>query len=668
MFLKFRFGRRPITRVGLMTVCLFGVVTGPLLAIAAEPDRSDTKSVVLPAKPLSSKTNGLTTSESASGWRVLFDGTDTDAFRNYQSDDLSDGWQIIDDALVRAEKGAGDIVTKEKFRWFELSLDYKISPGGNSGVMFHVAEASKRPWHTGPEVQILDNANGKDPQHAGWLYQLYKPITPRWTRETGTVDAARPAGQWNQLYIRIAPKKCQVCLNGVQYYNFSLGSDDWNKRVSASKFAKFENFGKTGEGHLCLQDHGDRVAFRQIKIREIDDDGNVPSPTTGELGLTSELAFPNLEFEGWETIDEFGKVNQLRLLELTYAPGQPDRLYTSAQTGQIWSFENRDDVTESTLVLDISDRVHHFGASGANEQGLLGLAMHPRFAENRTFFTYHADVETNDSLVMRWTMSQSDPMVADKDSGTVVIRMKQPFKNHNAGSIVFGPDGYLYVAAGDGGSRNDPEDNGQDLSTLLGSILRIDVDRGEDDAAYAVPDDNPFVEVENARPEIFAFGFRNPWRLGFDPKTNDLWAADVGQELWEEINLVRSGGNYGWSVREGAHPFGDTIDADAVSATVDARPIDPVWEYDHQQGQSITGGYVCRSDRLPELSGKYIYADYVSGVVWALGYDRDSGVVKSNERILPQSQAVLAFGQLPSGDVLYSISSNKGEGWRKFTK
>jgi len=196
---------------------------------------------------------------SATGWTVLFDGTSTDAFRNYQEETLSPKWKVIDGALVRSDKGAGDIITKDKFGAFELELDYKISPAGNSGIMYHVTEDNPKPWHSGPEIQIQDNSKGHDPQKSGWLYQLYK----------SEKDATNPAGQWNKLRIVITPDKCEHHVNGVKYFEYVKGSDDWDQRVAASKFSKFENFGEATSGHIALQDHGNEVAFRDIRIRRL---------------------------------------------------------------------------------------------------------------------------------------------------------------------------------------------------------------------------------------------------------------------------------------------------------------------------------------------------------------------------------------------------------------
>ena len=204
--------------------------------------------------------NELTVAEQKAGWRLLFDGKSTKNWRNFKADKVSDGWQIKNGELVRAGNGAGDIMTDEQFGEFELSLEYKISKGGNSGLMFHVTEEESTPWRTGPEIQIQDNVDGHDPQKAGWLYQLYKPSKPGWVKSVESQagikapdveDATRPAGEWNQIYLKISKRQCQVVLNGVRYYNFVKGNADWDKRVAKSKFSKFPKFGKAEKGtHL----------------------------------------------------------------------------------------------------------------------------------------------------------------------------------------------------------------------------------------------------------------------------------------------------------------------------------------------------------------------------------------------------------------------------------
>ncbi len=607
------------------------------------------------------QTNQLTDSEKKSGWELLFDGETTKGWRNYKKDGVSDGWKIIDGALVRSDRGAGDIITEKKYGAFELSLEYKISKGGNSGVMFHVVEGSGPPWHSGPEIQVQDNVDGHDPELAGWLYQLYQPTAPRWVQNKATPDSTKPAGQWNELYIRIAPGQSEVCMNGVLYYRFKLGNKDWDARVAKSKFAKFEGFGKAGEGHICLQDHGNEVSYRNIKVRQIGEDGSVPQPIDGKLGLKGAKAFPNLKWDNWEPIDDNGRASQLRLIELTYPKDGSNRLFAASQFGEIWSFKNTPDVTESSMLLDLRGQVKDWKKPGANEQGLLGLAPHPDFKTNGYIYVYLSTPDDKKSSIERYTIPKETPNKADPDSKVVILEFDQPYKNHNGGSIEFGPDGFLYIGIGDGGDRNDPLAGGQDLSNFLGSILRIDVDKPSGEAKYSAPSDNPFVKVAGAKPEIFAHGVRNPWRIAFDRQTGNMWMGDVGQELWEEVNVVKKGGNYGWSNREGTHAFGNR---EVVKSN--SEPIDPVWEYDHRIGKSVTGGRVYRGLKVPKLAGKYLYADYVTGRIWALSYDQASGKATANEEVIPESIPVLAFGEDEAGEIYYLTNSPRGQCIYKF--
>ena len=266
------------------------------------------------------------------------------------------------------------------------------------------------------------------------------------------------------------------------------------------------------------------------------------------------------------------------------------------------------------------------------------------------------------SVISSFRVSKDDPNRADPNSEVVIMRVKQPFWNHNGGTIIFGPDGYLYIALGDGGSADDPRGNGQNLKTLLGTILRIDVNRKSRRRNYAIPRDNPFVRrPRNARPEIWAYGLRNVWRMAFDRKTGKLWAGDVGQKLWEEINIITKGGNYGWNLREAKHPFGPNGSGPRKGL------IDPIWEYSHTIGKSITGGHVYRGKRLPALAGKYLYADYVSGQIWALKYDAKKKRVTGNRPILGNKMPVITFGEDEEGEVYFCIVSPTGKGIYRFT-
>lgn len=295
------------------------------------------------------------------------------------------------------------------------------------------------------------------------------------------------------------------------------------------------------------------------------------------------------------------------------------RLFVVEQPGRIRIVA--DGVVTEEPFLDITDRVE---ASG-NEQGLLSLAFHPDYAENGEFFvgyTARSEVGTGDNTVSRFRVSADDPNRADPSSEEILLAIEDPYWNHNGGLVMFGPDGYLYVGLGDGGSQGDPLGNGQNPQTLLGSILRIDVDGTEQGLPYAIPDDNPFADGSEGRPEIWAYGLRNPWRFSFDRETGDLWIADVGQTWIEEVNRLEAGepggANLGWNVLEGTACF--------VDDECDPRPyLAPVAEYTHDFGCSITGGYVSRGDALPALRGVYLYADYCTGLLWGLRPDGASG-------------------------------------------
>ncbi len=603
---------------------------------------------------LNAADNELSVSEQKAGWKLLFDGRSTKGWRNYKRDAISDGWKVQNGELIRADKGAGDILTTDQFDNFELSLEFKISPEGNSGIMFLVTEDGGAPWHSGPEIQIQDNVHGHDPQKAGWLYQLYKPAPDRATGEIP--DACRPAGEWNHVQLRVTEAGCEINVNGIRYAQFQIGSEDWNRRVAASKFSQFPNFGKAKQGHICLQDHGNVVAFRNIKVRTLAADGTAPEPIDGTLAIQVVPAFPKIEWEGWSAGDDTGRIQPFRPIVVTHAGD--DRLFVAEQWGVIYVVENRT-ATQGKIFLDIRDRVSY--KDNENEEGLLGCAFHPQFAQNGQVYVYYTSKKSpHTSIISRFRVTKSDSGRAQADSEEELMRIEQPFWNHNGGTIEFGPDGYLYIGLGDGGSANDPYGNGQNLSTLLGSILRIDVNHRDGDRPYAIPKDNPFVGQADARPEIYAYGLRNVWRLGFDRETGQLWCGDVGQNLWEEINLIRKGGNYGWALREGMHAFG------AQGSGPRADLIEPIWEYDHQVGKSITAGTVYRGRACPQLVGKYLYADYVTGKIWALKYDEQAGKVVSNEAIPTAKLPIITFGEDSQGELYFTIVSNDGRGIFKF--
>lgn len=382
------------------------------------------------------------------------------------------------------------------------------------------------------------------------------------------------------------------------------------------------------------------------------------------LPLETEVAFPQLKWTGWQGETDTGKPNPLRPIVLTHAGDGSHRVFVATQHGVIHVFSNDPQARETRIFLDLQDRVRY--SDDQNEEGFLGLAFHPKFRENGEFFVFYTpSKERLVNLVSRFRVRKDDPTRGDPDSEEVILRIKKPFWNHDGGTILFGPDGYLYITHGDGGAANDPFDNGQKTDSLLGKILRIDVDspqRISRDKNYAVPKDNPFIDRPNYSPEIWALGLRNVWRMAFDRATGQLWAGDVGQNLWEEINLIQKGGNYGWNRREGLHPFGPK--------GTGPKPdfIDPIWEYHHDVGKSITGGVVYRGKRLPELDGHYLYADYVSGKIWALLYDSRQGRVVANRPIKDRGLPILSFGEDEAGDVYLLTTTTTGQGIYRFKR
>lgn len=376
---------------------------------------------------------------------------------------------------------------------------------------------------------------------------------------------------------------------------------------------------------------------------------------TSPLALEPAVAFPDLKWTGWKPESDSGKPVPLRPIVLTHAGDGTDRVFVATQHGVIHVFPNDQATTKTGVFLDLQDRVRY--DDNTNEEGFLGLAFHPQFKKNGEFFAFYTPKKGKlINHLSRFRVRSGDPSKGDPASEEVLLRIERPFWNHDGGTLCFGPDGYLYVALGDGGAANDPYGNGQKLDTVLGKILRIDVDRKYGDKPYAIPKDNPFAEKPGTKPEIWALGLRNVWRMAFDRKTGQLWAADVGQNLYEEINLITRGGNYGWNLREGLHPFG--------ARGVGPRPdlIEPIWEYHHDVGKSITGGTVYRGKRLPELEGAYVYADYVSGRMWALRYDEAKKRVTANRPIRDRAIPVMSFGEDEKGEIYFMTYSATGKG------
>ena len=308
-----------------------------------------------------------------------------------------------------------------------------------------------------------------------------------------------------------------------------------------------------------------------------------------DQNITLVRAFPKLQFK--QAID-FQSFND-------------QKIFIAERKGFIKSFINKNDSTSSNIFLDISSKVKTSGS----EQGLLGFTFHPNFTKNGFLYTNYTRKKDGATIISRFTYNKEKTEI-DIRTEVVILKVKQPYGNHNAGQIAFGPDGYLYIGLGDGGYAGDPHNHGQNLKTLLGSILRIDVNKSSLDKNYSIPKDNPYIDNQNAyKEEIYAYGLRNPWRFSFDSLTGKLWLADVGQGKIEEVNIISKGGNYGWKIMEGSKIYKcDNCNTDML--------IKPITEYSHKLGKSITGGYVYRG-KNSYLNGYYIFGDYVSGRIWA---------------------------------------------------
>ena len=346
-------------------------------------------------------------------------------------------------------------------------------------------------------------------------------------------------------------------------------------------------------------------------------------------------AFPNLTFEF--------------PVDIQSPKDGTSRIFVLSQPGVIYVFDNNSDTKEKKVFLDIRGKVLYGG-----EMGLLGLAFHPNYKENGFFYLDYTTDNPRRTVISRFQVSKTDPAVADPLSEEILLEVGQPYENHNGGQISFGPDGYLYISLGDGGSGGDPLNAGQDLKNLLGKLLRIDVDSNAFGNNYSIPIDNPFKENSKGyKEEIYAYGLRNVWRFSFD-MNNRLWAADVGQNKWEEINLIDKGKNYGWRIMEAKHCYNPETNCDTTGLVL------PVWEYGHNDmgGFSITGGFVYLGESAPGLKNKYIYADYVSGRIWHLEFV--NGLV-SNRLLIDTDFAIATFGVDESNELYFADYKNDGK-------
>lgn len=373
------------------------------------------------------------------------------------------------------------------------------------------------------------------------------------------------------------------------------------------------------------------------------------SSPQAEAQLSYEIAFSSLAFT--------------QPVAIEHAPDGNDWLYVVEQPGQIMVFENDPQVTSMSTFLDIRARV-----SNANwEEGLLGLAFHPEYEENGYFFVYYSAAGPRRSVLSRFERSADDPMAADPDSELILLQFNQPAGNHNGGDLTFGADGYLYVSSGDGGFGS--ASNAQNTGNVLGTILRLDVDGGGEppdcggpQANYTVPDNLLADGPGGVCDEIYAYGLRNPWRISFDSETGMFWVGDVGAATWEEVNIVNDGDNLAWPVMEGNACFSNVPGAPPCN---DPSFIGPIWVYGFAGSQSITGGFVYRGERAPELYGRYVYADFISGQIWALDYT-GLGPAK-NEQLFNSPLRISTFGLDMHGHLYFAHRPEGPGGGRIYT-
>jgi putative heme-binding domain-containing protein len=368
--------------------------------------------------------------------------------------------------------------------------------------------------------------------------------------------------------------------------------------------------------------------------------------------LVTQVAFPQLQFD--------------RPVAMAYPEDGSGLLFIVEQRGRIWSFTNAPNTAEKVEYLDISPKVYSPASGGHNEEGLLGLAFHPEYRRNGEFFVYYSAHEGptgRRSIVARYKVTHDDRRRADPAvEQRIWVGPPDPYGNHNGGTIAFGPDGFLYITLGDSGAADDPLTTGQDPSDWFGSILRIDVDHPGDGKAYGIPRDNPRLRDPTRfaawAAEVYCIGLRNVWKFSFDRATHTLWAGDVGQNLWEMVHVIENGGNYGWSIKEAFHNFRPRQRKDPAS------PLSPpLAEYPHapnqggssrvDDGKSITGGYVYRGRKLPELAGTYVYADYDTGRIW--GLREHDGKVLANGELIDRTREshlnVASFGEDAQGEL-----------------
>lgn len=359
--------------------------------------------------------------------------------------------------------------------------------------------------------------------------------------------------------------------------------------------------------------------------------GNRTAPgAAGNNGVGIELAFPNLRF--------------LELTNLAQPNDGSDRIFVTEHSGCIYVFPNDPQVTQTTTFLNLTEKVRV-----RDEDGFMGLAFDPAFRTNGYLYVFYVADKHRRAVVSRFKVSKHDHNQADPRSERVILEIPLPeFRNHNGGKLAFGSDGYLYISVGEGGLRG-KLGNSQNNANLLGTILRIDVRGMSHPGDYRIPPDNPFLGIEKARDEIWAYGFRNVWGMDFDNETGILWVTDTGRAESEEVNVVERGSNYGWPIVEGTHCF-EPDNPDSPAERCDRTGlVPPLLKYGHNQGCAIIGGYVYRGGGIPSLEGAYVYGDYCSGKIWGLWYDGQSIVRHS---LLAESRLVITtFGEDVAGNI-----------------
>ena len=323
--------------------------------------------------------------------------------------------------------------------------------------------------------------------------------------------------------------------------------------------------------------------------------------TRPESPLRLTRAFPNLTFDDNATA-------------AAVTPDAEKRTVVALQRGQLRVLPQNREMSEAALFLDLREKMKE---EIEFEEGVHGLAFHPNFASTRRFYLCYSQRGPRRTVLSEFVVPAGGEFRADPRTERVILEYPHPLGNHWGGGVAFGPDGFLYVAIGDGGLRDDPYRLGQNLWSLHGKILRLDVDGRSSGLAYHIPADNPFSARQEARDEIYAYGLRNPWGMSFDRETGTLWCGDVGQDRWEEINVIRSGGNYGWSERDGP----GRLTAREAAAEEGGPYIDPIHAYGRENGISVTGGFVYRGARLPSLQGQYLFGDWGTGRLWALSWN-----------------------------------------------